>query len=448
MTIRQDKRLDQFLNDKHFKDETEIQKQAFSTIIKGKDIIAISKTGTGKTLAYLMPLFKRIQPEDGRIQALILSPTQELSQQIFSVAKELQAYFPEIRIMRVTKGEDRKKFEKADNNQPHIIIGTVGKLSSLFVEESTLRLDLANILVIDEADMMLDPRNLEEIDALAGKMDKHLQMLVFSATIPDNMNAFMRSYMHQPKLVKIDEDLKFDPNIEHILIPFKSDDHLKVLQLLPHINPALCLIFVNHQSQIESLSTKFDEEGIRHLVIHGKMSARERNQVLRQIQEGQYTYIISTDVAARGLDLEQVTDVISLGIPNDLSFYTHRAGRTGRAGKSGRAFAFYFDKDVNKVLQLIKNGIKFNHKALNKTGIRELKPIDYKHQHKASPLDIEIATIVKNRPKKVKPGYKKKITIEIEQLKRKKKRQMIQNSIKEQQKFKSKMKQIEKGKQE
>lgn len=448
MTIRQDKRLNQFLNDKHFKDETEIQKQAFSTIVKGKDIIAISKTGTGKTLAYLMPLFKRIQPEQGRIQALILSPTQELSQQIFSVAKELQAYFPEIRIMRVTKGEDRKKFEKSETNQPHIIIGTVGKLSSLFIEESTLRLDQANILVIDEADMMLDPRNLEEIDVIAGKMDKHLQMLVFSATIPDNMNAFMRSYMHQPKLVKIDEDLKFDPNIEHILIPFKSDDHLKLFQLLPHINPALCLIFVNHQSQIESISNKFDEEGIRHLVIHGKMSARERNQVLKQIQDGQYTYIISTDVAARGLDLEQLTDVISLGIPNDLSFYTHRAGRTGRAGKSGRMFAFYFDKDENKIRQLIKNGIKFNHKALNKTGLRELKPFDYTHQHKASALDIEIAKIVKARPKKVKPGYKKKITIEIEQLKRKKKREMIQKSIKEQHKFKSKMKQIEKGKQE
>ncbi len=448
MTIRQDQRLNQFLNDKHFKDETEIQKQAFSTIVKGKDLIAISKTGTGKTLAYLMPLFKRIQPEEGRIQALVLSPTQELSQQIYSVAKELQKYFPEIRVMRVTKGEDRRKFEKSDTNQPHIIIGTVGKLSSLFIDESTLRLDLANILVIDEADMMLDPRNLEDIDVLAGKMDKHLQMLVFSATIPDNMNAFMRSYMHQPKLIKIEEDIKFDPNIEHILIPFKSDDHLKVLQLLPFINPALCLIFVNHQSQIESLSAKFDEEGIRHLVIHGKMSARERSQVLRQIQDGQYTYIISTDVAARGLDLEQLTDVISLGMPNDLSFYTHRAGRTGRAGKSGRMFAFYYDKDVVKVRQLIKNGIKFNHKALNKNGLREMKPLDYTHQHKASALDIEIAKIVKARPKKVKPGYKKKITIEIEQLKRKKKREMIQKSIKEQHKFKSKMKQIEKGKQE
>ena len=448
MTIRQDKRLNQFLTDKKFEHETEIQKQAFGTILKGKDIIAISKTGTGKTLAYLMPLFKAIQPEEGRIQAVILSPTQELSQQIYNVAKELQKYFPDIRILRVTKGEDRKKFEKGDENQPHIVIGTVGKLTSLFIDESVLRLDLAHILVIDEADMMLDTRNLEEIDALSGRMSKHLQMLVFSATIPENMNAFMRSYMHQPKLIKIDEDIKFDPNIEHILIPFKSDNEFKVLQLLPHINPALCLIFVNNQKQIDSLSAKFDEEGIRHLVIHGKMSARERNQVLRQIQDGQYTYIISTDVAARGLDLEQLTDVISLGIPNDLSFYTHRAGRTGRAGKSGRMFAFYYEKDIDKVKQLIKNGIKFNHKALNKTGLRDLKPVDYVHKHKASELDLEIAKIIKNKPKTVKPGYKKKINSEIEQLKRKKKREMIQKSIKEQQKIKSKLKQIEKRKQE
>ena len=193
MTIRQDERLNRFLTDQGFKFETEIQKQSYSHILKGKDVIAISKTGTGKTLAYLMPLFARINVSENRIQAVILAPTQELSQQIFQVAKNLTKYFQGIRLLRAIKGEDRRKFEKEAENHAHIVIGTVGKLKSLFLEDNLLRLDQANILVIDEADMMLDSTNLSEIDQLAGRMVQQLQMLVFSATIPDNMNAFMRS---------------------------------------------------------------------------------------------------------------------------------------------------------------------------------------------------------------------------------------------------------------
>ena len=444
MTIRQDERLNNFFTDQGFKYETEIQKQAFPHILKGKDVIAISKTGTGKTLAYLMPLFARINVNENRIQAVVLAPTQELSQQIYQVAKKLTKYFPGVRLLRATKGEDRRKFEKEADHHAHLIIGTIGKLKSLFLDDNLLRLDQTNMLVIDEADMMLDTTNLAEIDQLAGRMAQQLQMLVFSATIPDNMNAFMRSYMHQPKLIKIEEDVKFDPRLEHVLIPFKSESYDIVFKLLPHINPSLCLIFVEHHDQLLKLSKQFNDQGIRHLLISGKMSARERNQVLKQVHEGSFVYVLSSDVAARGLDLENLSDVISLGMPSDVSFYTHRAGRTGRAGRSGRVFAFYFEKDLPKVRQLIKNGIVFNYKALTKNGLREMKELDYQHKRRASELDIEIHKIVKSRPKEVKPGYKKKMTAEIEQLKRKRKRDMIQKSIKEQHKLKSKLKQIEK----
>jgi len=444
MNIQNEPRLKAFLDSKHFTQLTEVQSQVFPVATKGRDIIAISKTGTGKTHAYLMPIFAQIDVSLNETQAVIVSPTQELTQQIYQFAQEMVPFFDGVRIQKAMKGQDKNRMVRSDAKHPHLLIGTLGKLNDLFIEEGIFRLDQTKTLIIDEADMMLEKDNMVDLDRLAGRMRKQLQIMVFSATIPDNMNSFMRSYMHNPKLIKVEGDVTFDPRIEHILIPVKEELEKKLLQLLPQINPSMCLIFVKDSEQLKQLSATFNEQGIRHVSIHGKLSARERSQALKQIQDQQIVYVLSTDVAARGLDFPNVTEIISLGIPKDLSFYTHRAGRTGRAGKSGRIFTLYSDKDDASIRKLMDTGVHFKHYNLNNNGLRELKPYNYTHKFKKSELDIEISKLVMGRQKTVKPGYKKKLNGEIEQLKRKRKRAIIKSSIRDQQKLKSKLAQIEK----
>lgn len=439
-----DSRLQSFLTEKKFTQLTQIQQETLPYALKGRDVIAISKTGTGKTYAYLFPLFLSLDTELNQTQAVIVCPTQELTQQIHQFALELAKHFEAIRIQKATRGIERTRLKKAE--QPHVLIGTLGKLKSAFFEDNLFRIDHVKTLVIDEADMMLDADNLRELDELAGKMPKRLQTMVFSATIPDTLNAFMRSYMHQPQVIKIQQDLAFDPRIEHILIPIKEDVNKKLLQLMNLINPSLCLIFAKDGKQLESITTLLREKGIRFASMHGKLAARERMQIFKQIQDGQIVYVVSTDVAARGLDLEAVSDVISLGFPKDLSFYTHRAGRTGRAGKTGRVFALYEEADDVAIRKLIDGGLVFKHQTISSEGFRTLKSYNYVHGHKKTKLDKEISQIVLGRSKVVKPGYKKKLTAQIELLKRKRRRKMIQDSIKAQHKHKSKMNQIEKKK--
>lgn len=437
-----DPRLQAFLKQKNFTQLTQIQQNVLPYALKGRDIIAISKTGTGKTYAYLFPLFLNIDVTSNQTQVVIVCPTQELTQQIAQFTQDLAHHFEGIRIQKATKGIDRNKLKR--EMVPHILVGTLGKLKSAFFDDNAFRIDHVQALVIDEADMMLDAENLKELDELAGKMPKRLQTMVFSATIPDTLNAFMRGYMHQPQVIKIEQDVDFDPQIEHHLIPIKEDLNKRLLQLLQQINPSLCLIFVKDARQLEEISGVLKEKGMRFVSLHGKLTARERMQIFKQIQDGQVIYVLSTDVAARGLDFEAVSEVISLGFPKDLSFYTHRAGRTGRAGKTGRVFALYDEKDDYSIRKLIDMGVKFIHESVNHEGFRTLKAYNYVHAHKKTELDHEISKLVLGRDRKVKPGYKRKLNIEIEIMKRKRRRKLIQESIKAQHKLKSKIKQIEK----
>lgn len=431
-----------FLELKSFKQLTQIQTKVMSPILKGKDIIAISKTGTGKTYAYLLPSLNRINTQQNRTQVMIICPTQELVEQTYEFAMDLETLFPDVRILKLTKLTDTDRINV--NDFPHMIIGTLGKLKSIFLEKQQLRIDHIQTLIIDEADMMLDPKNLLELDELSGKMPKQLQTLVFSATIPNQLTKFMKQYMHQAQVIKIELDEVFNPRIEHHIISVKENSQKKLLQLMDHINPALCLIFLQDNDELELFEKLFRTKNIEFVSLHGKLSPRERHQALKQIKDGRVQYILSTDVAARGLDLEMATDVISIGLPSELSFYTHRSGRIGRAGKSGRSFLLYTDKDDRGILKLMDMGLHFIHESVGPNGFKQLR--SYVHQHKVKPseLDIEITKMIKGRSKKVKPGYKKKLTQEIDSIKRKRKRQLIQASIKAQQKEKSKLQQKEK----
>lgn len=430
-----------FINENQFKEPTQIQAKVIPLAIKGKDVIGISDTGTGKTHAFLIPIMNQINVEKDQVQAIITAPTRELALQLYLRAKQMEDVLEGVRIKLITGGKDKQKMSQELKRQPHIVIGTPGRMRDLFLDDQSLHLYTAKMMVIDEADMTMEYGFLEDIDQICARMKK-IQMLSFSATIPEPLRLFLKKYMYMPELVEIKEDRKFKPQIEHILIPCKQHSYEEmILQLLPTFNPYVCLIFANTRSMCAQIANTLRDAGIGVIELHGDRSSRERRNAMRDLQTLKERYIVASDIAARGIDIEGVSHVISAGFPNELEFYIHRSGRTGRAGKTGICYALYKENDLGNIKQLQDKGIGFTHKKIVGNELQELKPIFYKRLRKDDELEKEISKIVHQKKVKVKPGYKKKQKDQVEKLKRKAKRNVIQADIKKQAKEKAKAKQ-------
>lgn len=431
-----------FIEYNKFETPTAIQKEVIPYALKGKDIVGISATGTGKTHAFLIPILEKIDVTKDEIQAVISAPTRELALQLYTRVLEMNKVSKKIHIKLITGGVDKQRMNEQLRRQPHIVIGTPGRMKDLFLNEKSLRLDSAKILVVDEADMTLEFGFLEDIDAICSRMNTSLQMMSFSATIPDGLKPFLKKYMNAPITVNIAEDKMFKPQIEHILVPCKHLSYEEeLLHVLKGFDPYMCLIFANTRAECTSCAKYLRENGYEVQELHGDLTSRERRNAMRTLNTLDKRYIVASDVAARGIDIDGVSQVISLGFPMELDFYIHRAGRTGRAGKKGTCYALYTKSDENVIRQLMNKGIHFEHRSIKNGNWSELAHIFEKKKRKEDPLEKEIAKRVAGKKSKVKPGYKKKRKEEISNLKRKQKRQMIQDEIKAQVKERAKAKQ-------
>ena len=228
------KKTMRFIQLNEFREPTPIQEDVIPAMLKGKDVIGLSKTGTGKSHAYLIPLCERMDSSKNHVQAVITAPTRELAVQIFEKAKRMSEVDPGLRIRLYVGGKDREKdLRQLKASQPHIAIGTPGRIKDLFLDEGALRIDKAAVLVVDEADMTLEYGFLNEIDAFAGRMSEDLQMAAFSATMPEQLKPFLRKYMHQPQTFKIEES-RFSPDITHVLVPCYHHSYQEVIRsILP-----------------------------------------------------------------------------------------------------------------------------------------------------------------------------------------------------------------------
>lgn len=430
-------KLQEIMEYEHFKKLTPIQEAMLSRKNKDRDFIGISSTGSGKSHAFFIPIIEKIDPNKEEVQAIISTPTRELAYQLYDRFKDLCQHFG-IRMKLVTGGMDKA----IGSLTPQIVIGTPGRMKDLFLDEKNLRLDTAKTVVIDEADMTMEFGFLEDIDQILSKMDENVQVMVFSATIPQNLEPFLKKYLHNPEIVRIDQDEDYQANVENVLVPCKHKSYIdKLLEVLPAINPYVCLIFCNTTQEASQTAKRMREEGYDLVELHSGLESRQRNQAIRQIQSQKKSYIVASDIASRGIDLEGITHVISCGFPRDLKFYVHRSGRTGRADRDGVCIALYKPEDKRSIDLLIKKGIVFEHKDIRNGQWITLKPIDAKPPRKADPLQKEISKIVHSKNKKVKPNYKKKQKQEIEKLRRKKKREIIQKDIQRQKKERAKEKQ-------
>ena len=416
-----------------FKQPTPIQEEVIPAMLKHKDVIGLSKTGTGKTHAYLIPLMELCDTSSDEVQAVITAPTRELAAQIYEKARLMQEADPAMRVRLYVGGKDRDKdIRQLKASQPHIAIGTPGRIKDLFLDEGALRLDRAKLLVVDEADMTLEYGFLNEIDAFAGRMSEDLQMAAFSATMPEQLKPFLKKYMSAPRTFRIEEEERFNPDITHVLVPCYHYSYSEVIRsLLPGFQPYVCLIFANTREIAHEIAEDLRAMKLPVTELHGDLESRKRKQAMKELALGINSYVVATDLAARGIDLDTVTHVISCGFPEDLEFYIHRAGRTARAGSTGICFALYKESDDASIHSLMKQGIRFEHRRYRKTGWQDLHPYGQKRLKKDDEIEKQISMIMTKKNTKVKPGYKKKRAAEIDSIHRRKKREFIRSKIKE-----------------
>lgn len=428
-----------FISLNNFTELTSVQKQVLQFTSSNKDVFALSKTGTGKTHAYLIPIMEKINPKSDKTQVLISLPTRELAYQVYINCKVMNEIYPDLRIQLVSGGTDKTKSIKKLENSPHIIIGTPGRIKDLFVSNA-LRVDYVQMFIIDEADMTLEYGFLEDIDTVFSHMVKNPEVLCFSATFPESLNSFVKKYLNNPKIIRV-TDKKRDPHINHILVNCKHKDYKEeLLDILKGFNPFICLIFANSREYADETYEYLSENGVKSLLIHGGLDSRERQKAIKTLQSKKYKYVIASDVASRGIDIEGISHVVSMGLPQELQFYMHRAGRTGRNEKDGVCYLLYKEEDLNAVKSLNKKGINFAAMDYKKGSWKNVANPTKPRKVKVKLDEKEIVKTLYRKNEKVKPNYKKKKNQEIEKIKRKKRREYIQSKIKEERKERYKAK--------
>ena len=423
--------LKQYINDglKHigFANPTKIQDLVIQRAIQKESLIVESATGSGKTHAFLIPVLQNLDEKIDEVQTIIISPTRELATQLYDVLLKLVEFNKNIRVARVIGGSDReteiKRFEK---NQPHVIVGTIGRISDLTINSNVLKAHTAKSIVLDEADMIFDQKELVEVDKLIGKIQGKPQFLIFSATIPKGLRSFLNKYLSNIKTIAIKETNLTHENICHIMIPCKAKDKYVVLkELLNTINPYLAIIFANTKENVDELALKLANDGFRVGKLHGAMEDRIRKQMIRRIHALEFQYIVASDIAARGIDIQGVSHVINFDLPNDIEFYIHRTGRTARFDATGNAYSLYAYEDDEYIKNLQSKGLKtkalkivdgeFVDAKILRKNIEKSKMVLLEEEvHKKIPV-----------PKKIKPGYKKKRKELIEKTIKKAKKERI-----------------------
>lgn len=430
--------IDAALKEIGFKEPTEVQARLIPLILKRRSVVGQSQTGSGKTHTFLLPIFQTIDPELTEVQAVITTPSRELAYQIYDAAKQIAKHSEkEILVHNYVGGTDKQRqIEKLEHRQPQIVIGTPGRVLDL-MKSQALDVHNASVLVVDEADMTLDLGFLKETDAIASAMPKELQMMVFSATIPDKLKPFLRKYMTDPIVEVVENKNVISPTIDNWLISTKGRDRNQLIyQLLTMGQPYLALVFANTKERVDDLTRYLRSQGLRVAKIHGGIPPRERKRTMREIQNMEYQFVVATDLAARGIDIEGVSQVINDDIPEDLEFFIHRVGRTGRNGMEGTAITLYAPSEDKMIAELESLGISFEEKKLSNGELVASYDRNrrFKRRTRSNKLDPKIVGMVKKEKKKRKPGYKNKIKHAIkrdEQQKRKlARRQEMRNARK------------------
>lgn len=316
------------------------------------DIVALAQTGTGKTAAFGLPVIQKVNLSHNKIQALILSPTRELCLQIAGDLADYSKYMPELRVLPVYGGSSIDSQIKSLRRGVHIVVATPGRLIDL-MNRGVVNLDMVRNLILDEADEMLNMGFTESINAILANVPKERNTLLFSATMPAEIARIAKTYMRNAKEITIGSKNEGTKNVKHVSYVVHAKDKYLALKRIADFNPNIYgIVFCRTRKETQEIADMLIQDGYNADSLHGELSQAQRDYVMQKFRVKNIQLLVATDVAARGLDVDNLTHVINYGLPDDIETYTHRSGRTGRANKSGISIALLHVKEKHKMREI------------------------------------------------------------------------------------------------
>uniref|UniRef100_UPI004026C23A DEAD/DEAH box helicase n=1 Tax=Lachnospira sp. TaxID=2049031 RepID=UPI004026C23A len=344
-----DERILRAIEDMGFEETSPIQTQAIPAVCEGIDVVGQAQTGTGKTAAYTIPMLMKIDPQIKKPQAIVLCPTRELAVQVAEEIRKLAKYMSDIKVLPVYGGQEIVRQIKSLKTGVQIIVGTPGRVMD-HMRRKTVKFDNINMVILDEADEMLDMGFREDMETILTETPQDRQTVMFSATMPKAIMDIARNFQKDATVIKVVRKELTVSNIEQFYYEVRPKNKTEVLcRLIDIYNPRLSVVFCNTKRQVDELISELKGRGYFADGIHGDMKQQQRDRVMDDFRSGNVDILIATDVAARGIDVDDVDMVFNYDIPQDEEYYVHRIGRTGRAGRSGMALSFISGKEVYKL---------------------------------------------------------------------------------------------------
>jgi len=349
------------VEDMGFEEATPIQTMAIPVAFTGRDLVGQAQTGTGKTAAFTIPMLEKLDLSNKNVQALVLCPTRELAVQISEEVNRIGKYLRGLHVLPIYGGQDIERQIRGLRSGAQIIIGTPGRVLD-HLRRKTLKLGQLKMLVLDEADEMLNMGFREDIELVMEEVDHEIQTLLFSATMPKEIMAIVDKYQRDPEILKVAHTQLSAPSIQQVYIEMKDRDKMEILtRLIDIYNYKLSIVFCNTKKRVDEVTDMLQARGYMCDKIHGDMKQMLRMNVINKFKRGDIEILIATDVAARGLDIDNVEAVFNYDMPTHEEYYVHRIGRTGRAGKEGISFTFITSRDfhlLRSIMRYTKSDIK------------------------------------------------------------------------------------------
>ena len=340
------------ITDMGFEEATPIQAKSIPVILEGKDIVGQAQTGTGKTASFGIPILQNIDPHNKALQAIILCPTRELAIQVADEIRKLSRYLHGIKVLPIYGGQDITKQIRSIKSGTQIIIGTPGRVMD-HMRRKTMKLANVKMVALDEADEMLNMGFREDIETILQEIPSERQTILFSATMPKPIMDITKKFQNDAQIIKVVKKELTVPNIEQYYYEVRPKNKPEILaRLLDIYNPNLSVVFCNTKRMVDELVDELQGRGYFAEGLHGDLKQSQRDRVMKGFRSGKTEILVATDVAARGIDVDDVDAVFNYDIPQDDEYYVHRIGRTGRAGRTGIAFSFVSGREVYKLKEI------------------------------------------------------------------------------------------------
>lgn len=377
------------IQDMGFEEATPIQEQAIPVVLSGVDVIGQAQTGTGKTAAFAVPILERIDPSDRHLQAIVLCPTRELCIQVAGEFRKLCKYTHNIRLLPIYGGQEISKQIRSLKGGVQIVIGTPGRVMD-HMRRRTLKVETIRMVVLDEADEMLNMGFREDIEEILKETPEDRQTVLFSATMPKPILEIAQTYQRDAQTIRVVKKELTVANIEQYYYEVRPKNKDEVLaRLLDMYNPKLSIVFCNTKKKVDEVACELQGRGYFAEGLHGDMKQAQRDRVMENFRKGKTEILIATDVAARGIDVDDVDIVFNYDIPQDDEYYVHRIGRTGRAGKTGLALSFVVGKEIYKLKEI-------QHYCKTKVKARPIPSLNDITHTRTDNLFRELSAIIEN----------------------------------------------------